>query len=326
MGARRSRQRGRAVNGVLLLDKPIGMSSNQALQQVKRLFEARKAGHTGSLDPLASGLLPVCFGHATKLSAFLLDADKRYEVTCRLGQRTDTGDAEGKVVAESDPSHVSEATLRKAIEGFRGPIEQLPPMYSALKHNGQRLYKLAREGIEVERKPRPVTIHGLELIELKHEYASMQVHCSKGTYVRTLVEDIAATLGTHAFVTALRRTAAGPYGARQEGGEADRLEGDVPAPDLLTMTGLEALKARAEQDGQDGLDALLLPVDSAIAQWPPVKLRPESAQYLKNGQPVLVPQAPSEGWVRLYEEDSSFLGMGRITEDGRVAPKRLFQH
>ncbi len=304
MGRRRP-PKGRNVSGILLLDKPAGLTSNEALQKVKRLYRARKAGHTGSLDPLASGLLPICFGEATKVSGFLLDADKHYVVRCRLGERTTTGDAEGEVVERRPVEGVTPAAIEQALAGFRGPIEQTPPMYSAVKHEGQRLYKLARQGVEVERKPRTVVIHELVLRALEDDEMELEVRCTKGTYVRTLVEDIGEALGVGAHVVALRRLGVGPYGS----------EG---------MVGLDELKALAEQ-GFDALDARLLPIESALTQWPQVTLTPDAAFYLRQGQAVLVPHAPTSGWVRLYQGDngSRFIGMGQVLDDGRVAPKRL---
>jgi tRNA pseudouridine55 synthase len=293
----------RRVNGILLLDKPSGMTSNAALQAVKRLYHARKAGHTGSLDPLATGLLPLCFGEATKVSGFLLDADKRYRVVCKLGERTTTGDAEGEVLEQRPVENVTGASLRKMLEGFVGEIEQIPPMYSAVKHKGERLYKLARQGVEVEREARKVDIHSLELRDFSPPVFEIDVHCSKGTYVRTLVEDIGELLGCGAHVTALRRLAVGPFDDSQ----------------LIDMETLEAKAA----ESMAALDKLLLPMESGLAQWPGVRLSGDAAFYLRQGQPVLVPQAPTEGWVRLYEGESRFLGMGEILDDGRVAPRRL---
>jgi tRNA pseudouridine55 synthase len=303
MGRRRAK--GRDVNGILLLDKPSGITSNAALQQVKRLYFARKAGHTGSLDPLASGVLPICMGEATKVSAFLLDADKRYRVRCQLGVRTATGDAEGEIVASRAVDRYSRAQLESVLDQFRGSIEQIPPMYSALKHQGQRLYKLARQGVEVERQPRPVEIYALLLTGLGDDWIDIDVHCSKGTYVRTLVEDIGERLGCGAHVSELRRTGVGPY---DETG-------------LVTITTLEELK----QSDLAAMDGLLLPIESALTQWPGVELSNDAAFYLQQGQPVLVPRAPTSGWVRLYERDHTFLGMGEILDDGRVAPRRLMK-
>jgi tRNA pseudouridine55 synthase len=303
MGRRRSK--GRNVEGILLLDKPVGLTSNQALQTVKGLYRARKAGHTGSLDPLADGLLPLCFGSATKISAFLLDADKHYKVRARLGVKTTTADAEGEVIEERPVPSLDDAALEKVLDRFRGEIQQLPPMYSALKHQGERLYNLARKGIEVEREPRTVVIHELRLLSLELPDMELDVHCSKGTYVRTLAEDIGEALGCGAHVTALRRTGVGPY----DDGSA------------VTLTELEE---RAEH-GLHTLDELLLPVESALANWPEVHLIADAAYYLGKGQPVLVPKAPTEGWVRLYADGGRFIGVGEILDDGRVAPRRLLQ-
>lgn len=303
MGRQRQRQRGRNVQGILLLDKPVGITSNAALQQVKRLFNARKAGHTGSLDPLADGLLPVCLGAATKVSAYLLDADKHYRVRIKLGVTTTTADAEGEVLETRPATDISEQNITAVLERFRGEIQQLPPMYSALKHKGERLYKLARQGIEVEREPRPITIHALSLVKCELPEFELDVHCSKGTYVRTLAEDIGEALGCGAHVVALRRTGVGPFSA----------EGWVE---------LAALEEMAKE-GPQALDGLLLPIDSAVAAWPEVQLSNDAAYYLRQGQPVLVPQAPTEGWVRLYADGGMFIGVGEIQTDGRVAPRRL---
>ncbi len=302
---RRQRQRGRAVNGILLLDKPVGITSNDALQQVKRLFDARKAGHTGNLDPMASGLLPICFGEATKVSAFLLDADKHYRGVCKLGQRTNTGDAEGEVIESRPVVGVTEARVREVLESFLGEIEQIPPMHSAIKHQGQPLYKLAHQGIEVERQPRRVTIYALELLGLNGDELEIDVHCSKGTYIRTLAEDIGAALGCGAHLNQLRRTGAGPF---QEAGAVT----------------LEQLKQMVMEGGQERLDALLLPVEEALAACPVVNLTANLSYYVRQGQPVLVPQAPTHGLVRLFGPDGDFVGVGHVLDDGRVAPKRLF--
>ena len=301
----RRRVRGRDVNGILLLDKPSGITSNEALQQVKRLYFAKKAGHTGSLDPLASGVLPICLGEATKVSAFLLDADKRYEVRCQLGVKTTTADAEGEVISTRPVEDYTEAQIEAVLEQFRGDIEQIPPMYSALKHEGQRLYKLARQGVEVEREPRPVVIHDLTLTGRGDDWLDIAVHCSKGTYVRTLVEDIGEQLGCGAHVSALRRTAVGPYGDDK----------------LVTLEELEAIKEKDKR----ATDDLLLPVETALSQWPAVNLSADAAFYLRQGQAVLVPRAPTSGWVRLYEGEHTFLGMGEILDDGRVAPRRMMK-
>ncbi len=301
----RRRNTGRPVHGILLLDKPDGLTSNDALQQVKRLFKARKAGHTGSLDPLATGVLPICLGEATKASAFLLDADKRYQVVCKLGERTETQDAEGDIIETRPVGDYSDADIEAVLSKFRGPQEQIPPMYSAVKHEGQRLYKLARQGIEVERKPRSIVIHELSVVSWESPYLEIEVHCSKGTYVRTLADDIGEALGCGAHVTGLRRTGVGPYDASE----------------LVTLERLEAVA----DEGLGALDGLLLPVETALAHWPGVNLNGDAAFYLRQGQPVLVPKAPTSGWVRLYEGESRFLGMGEILDDGRVAPRRLMK-
>lgn len=300
---RRQRQKGREVHGILLLDKPTGVTSNEALQEAKHIYKARKAGHTGSLDPLASGLLPICLGEATKASGFLLDADKHYRMTCRLGERTTTGDAEGDILETRPVGSFSVADIQSVLHKFLGSIQQIPPMYSAVKHQGERLYKLARRGMEVDREPRTVMIRELELLNMALPDLDLNIRCSKGTYVRTLAEDIGAMLGCGAHVVSLRRLGVGPY---DETG-------------MITMENLKKLAAQ----GFEGLDALLLPVESALSQWPGVRLSSDAAFYLRQGQPVLVPHAPTSGWVRLYQGENRFLGMGQILDDGRVAPKRL---
>ncbi len=300
---RRRRPRGRVVNGILLLDKPLGITSNDALQKVKHLFFAQKAGHTGSLDPLADGMLPICFGIATRLSAFLLDSDKHYHVRVKLGQTTTTADTEGEVLETRPTDGIGREQIEAVLPQFTGLISQLPPMYSALKHKSERLYKLAREGIEVEREPREITIHALELGEVEGDEFELDVHCSKGTYVRTLAEDIGEVLGCGAHVIALRRTGVGPY----------------TGMDMVTMEQVQ----EAALEGDEALDALLLPVDTALSDWPAVQLDADSSYYLKMGQAVVVPRAPTEGWVRLYEGADRFIGVGQIQDDGKVAPKRL---
>ncbi len=293
----------RPVDGLVLLDKPVGWTSNTALQAVKRLYRAKKAGHTGSLDPLASGLLPICLGEATKLSGLLLNADKSYRFTCRLGVITATGDAEGEVLATRPVGPLIREQIEAALRRFTGPIQQIPPMYSAVKRDGQPLYKLARQGIEVERAPREVTVHELRLLRQDAEELECELRCSKGTYVRTLATDLGEALGCGAHVSALRRTAVEPY-------------------DAARMVTLDALRERAER-GLAALDEWLLPPDSAVANWPAVSVSGDSAFYLRQGQPVLVPRAPSQGWLRLYQEGRQFLGIGEILDDGRVAPRRL---
>ncbi len=298
------RRRGRDVNGVVVLDKPPGMSSNDAVQRVKRIYSARKVGHTGSLDPLATGVLPLCLGEATKFSQYLLTSDKTYVATLCLGVSTDSGDADGEVLEERALEDISRERIESALDDFRGDIKQVPSMFSAVKHQGQPLYKLARQGIEIEREARPVTVYRNEIVDYAGDRLTLEVHCSKGTYVRTIAHDLGEQLGCGAHVVALRRTTAGPY---QEG-------------DLVT---LDEMFRMAELDR---LDELLQPVATAVGQWPTVELAAAPAFYLKQGQPVLVPHAPTEGWVRLYElenDDGRFIGVGEILTDGRVAPRRL---
>lgn len=302
----RRRNRGRNISGVLLLDKPEGMTSNKALQEVKFLYKAAKAGHTGSLDPLATGLLPICFGEATKLSAFLLDADKHYRVRVKLGETRTTADAEGEVLEQADPSGVTQELLQQTLNDFLGEQQQLPPMYSAIKHQGERLYKLARKGLEVEREHRAITIHSLQLLDFSLPEFKMDVHCSKGTYVRTLAEDIGKQLGCGAYVSGLRRTGVGPY------------------DDQSMVTLDEVRKAFSDKLFQE-MDDWFLPLESALAEWPQVELSADATFYMKQGQPILVPNAPTSGWVRLYTNETDFLGVGQILDDGRVAPKRLMQ-
>ncbi|MBD3610176.1 MAG: tRNA pseudouridine(55) synthase TruB [Gammaproteobacteria bacterium] len=304
MGRRRVRK-GRPVNGILLLDKPIGMSSNQALQKVKRLFNAQKAGHTGNLDPLATGVLPICLGEGTKVSAFLLDADKRYTGKITLGQRTSTADSEGEVIDTAPIPELNKLQLESVLQQFLGEIEQIPPMYSALKVDGQPLYKLAHKGVEIERKARRIQIYELNLLSFEGDSLEIDVHCSKGTYIRTLAEDIGKALGTVAYLSALRRTVAGPF----------RLE------ECVDMATLEHV---AEDKGPEQLDEFLAPMESALEDWPDVVLSENAAFFLGQGQPVVVPNAPTEGMVRLFDKSERFLGVGIISDDGKVAPKRLF--
>ncbi|MGB0211739.1 tRNA pseudouridine(55) synthase TruB [Algiphilus sp.] len=294
----------RDVNGILLLDKPEGLSSNHALQRVRRLYSAAKAGHTGSLDPLATGMLPVCFGPSTKLSHYLLDADKQYTVGVAVGQRTSTGDAEGGVVAHSDARPPRER-MESALAGFIGPVQQIPPMHSAVHHQGRRLYEIAREGGEVERAARTVTIHALEILDWSPERFTLRVRCSKGTYVRTLVEDLAASVGTEAHVARLHRDAVSPF----------------PGDALRTMAEIEA----AAEQGAEALDALLLPPSAALADWPGVALDAARAFYLSRGEAVRVASAPSAGRVAIYGPGDVLLALGEINADGMVAPRRMMQ-
>jgi tRNA pseudouridine55 synthase len=294
----------RKVAGIVLLDKPAGLTSNRALQAVKRLFGAEKAGHTGSLDPLATGLLPVCLGSATKVAGLLLDARKSYRVSAKLGAATDTGDAEGQIVAESPAPARSRDAALAVLARFVGAIEQVPPMYSALKHRGRRLYTLARRGEEVVRAPRAITIHALELEEIAWPMLRFRVECSKGTYVRSLVTDIARELGTLGHVTALRRLAVGPYS------EAE-------------MIGIERLEALAAE-GFERLDRVLLAADTALTGWPTVALNAEQARLLGNGQRVPAEAGWPAGRVRLYGPEQVFLGVGNVLASGELKSQRLF--
>jgi len=301
------RRKGRRVDGILVLDKPAGMSSNRALQAAKRLYSAAKAGHTGSLDPLATGVLPLCFGEATKFSRFLLDADKTYASTFILGVTTATGDAEGEVLNETDASSVSESRVAEALARFRGEIEQVPPMYSAIKQDGRPLYKLARAGREVERKSRRVTIYELELSAFRagaHPEVDVRMNCSKGTYVRTLAEDLGGLFGCGAHVGALRRTGSGPF----------------DESDVVSLATLEVLR---ENEVFREMDALLRPLDAALGDLPLVRVSEAGGFYVRRGQPVLAPGSPPGGMVRMSLESGEFLGIGEILDDGRVAPRRL---
>ncbi|NHA14549.1 tRNA pseudouridine(55) synthase TruB [Thioalkalivibrio sp. XN279] len=291
-----------AVDGVVLLDKPRGLSSNIALQKVKRLFGARKAGHTGSLDPLASGLLPICLGQATRFSGFLLDAAKAYQVGARLGTRTATGDTEGDVVEQCPWEGIDADALRSVLEGFRGRISQVPPMYSALKQGGERLYRKARRGEEVERPPRPVEIHALELVSWDPPAFTLEVSCSKGTYVRTLVEDIARAAGSCAHVTALRRVGAGPFTAEA----------------MHSLAELEALAAR----GPDELGGVVLSADTALSALPAVSLSEEDVLRLVRGQVVDAAPGSAGGLLRAYGP-TGFLGLVERDGAGHVRAKRL---
>jgi tRNA pseudouridine55 synthase len=291
----------RAINGVLLLDKPLGFSSNQALQKVKWLFSAAKAGHTGTLDPLATGLLPICLGEATKFAQYVTDADKTYLATLKLGVTTNTGDAEGEVLV-TKPVTITRAQFESACAKFTGEISQTPPMYSALKHEGKALYEYARAGVDIERKARLVTIQTITVDALEADVATITVTCSKGTYIRTLAEDIGALLDCGAHLIGLRRTETAGYVLKQS----------------ITVEQLEALTVEAR-------DALLLPVDSAIESLPKIILNADSSHYLAQGQAVWQSGKTPEGDLRLYSENNQFLGLGFLQDDGKIAPKRLIQ-
>ena len=294
------RRKGRDVHGVVLLDKPPGWSSNQAVQKVRGLFQARKAGHTGSLDPFATGMLPICLGEASKTAGFMLDASKTYRARAELGRATATGDIEGETVREAPLPDAGAGDVREVLAGFLGDSEQVPPMYSALKHQGQPLYRLAREGRTVERQPRRITVHALELLTWKPPVLEFRVHCSKGTYIRTLAEDIAAALGSCAHLRELRRLAVEPF--RED--------------DMITLEALEGLAADAR------LDDCLLPPDAGLAGWPVVRLDATAEGRFAHGNPVRC-EAAEPGPVRVYTDGGRLLGLGERDADGSLRPRRL---
>lgn len=294
-------RRGEDLHGMLLLDKPAGRSSNQALQDVKRIYSARKAGHTGNLDPFATGMLPVCFGEATKTAGFMLDADKTYRATALLGTKTTTGDIEGEPLREAPVPELTRDEIEAAMAGFIGEIEQIPPMHSALKHEGQPLYKLAREGKEVVRKPRKVTIREFRLEDWESPRLTFSVRCSKGTYVRTLAEDLAESLDTCAHLETLRRLTVAPF---EESG-------------MVTMERIS--RARDENKHMD----LLLPLDAGLSTWPRVEITEGQAARFTHGNPVMI-DGQEPGLVRVYEQDGKILGIGEVMSDSQTHPKRLF--
>lgn len=296
----------RPVDGVLLLDKPAGLTSNQALMRVRHLYQADKAGHTGSLDPLATGLLPVCLGEASKFTQYLLDADKVYRTRIRLGQRTATGDAEGEVLEERPVPALDAAAIEGVLARFRGQIDQVPSMFSALKKDGRPLYELARKGIEVERPARRVTIHRLDLLRVDGSEWELEAHVSKGTYIRSLAEDIGACLGCGAHVVMLRRLSLGPF----------------TAPVMVTLPQLEQVLA---EGGHAAVDCLLLPTWAGLADWPRVTLSETTAYYFLQGQPVRTPGVPQDGSMLVFEEGGRFLGLGEVDAEARVAPRRLIR-
>ncbi|QHQ20618.1 tRNA pseudouridine(55) synthase TruB [Pectobacterium brasiliense] len=306
----RPRRRGRDIHGVLLLDKPQGVSSNDVLQKVKRIFNANRAGHTGALDPLATGMLPICLGEATKFSQYLLDSDKRYRVIARLGQRTDTSDADGNVIEERAIGF-SATDLEQALEGFRGTTQQVPSMYSALKYQGRKLYEYARQGLTVPREAREITVYELQFIRWEGDELELEIHCSKGTYIRTIIDDLGEKLGCGAHVIYLRRLQVATY----------------PTERMVTLEQLAALSEQAQTQElpiSQSLDPLLMPMESPVIDFPEVNLTPVVAGYLKLGQAVQAANVPSNGMVRITEGDEhKFIGMGEIDSDGRVAPRRL---
>jgi tRNA pseudouridine55 synthase len=289
----------REMSGVLLLDKPLGISSNQALQIVKRLYQAAKAGHTGSLDPLATGLLPICFGEATKFSHFLLDANKSYRALIKLGATTTTADAEGEILT-THPVNVTLAEVQATLKQFIGEIKQVPPMYSALKHEGKALYEYARAGLELERAAREVTIFDIQLHSLNDDFLGLTVVCSKGTYIRTLAEDIGAALGCGAHLAGLRRLTTAHFDLQ----------------DAYTIESLESMTVETR-------DQLLLTSDAAIENLPQVTIDDDSVFYLMRGQEVWKSGLSQTGLFRIYSEQGQFLGIGEQTSAGNIAPRRL---
>ncbi len=296
----------RRVDGILLLDKPLGMSSNAALQQVRVLFAALKAGHGGSLDPLASGMLPICFGQASKVCGALLSGNKTYRVTAKLGQRTATGDAEGDVIEEKPVPVIDRPALQTLLQQFLGAQTQVPPMYSALKHQGERLYDIARRGESVERPARTIQILKIELLRWSPELNEfdLDVTCSKGTYIRTLIEDIGVALGTVAFVGSLHRTSVEPF-------------------DPSAMYTLSRLQSLGEQ-GFEGLDALLAPPESALSRWPEIELDEENERRLLFGQRIRVSGRPDAAILCAYGPGRRFLGVVEADGEDFLRPKRLF--
>jgi len=291
------------MNGIFLLDKPLNISSNAALQKVKRLFRAKKAGHTGSLDPLATGMLPICFGDATKFCQYLLDSDKTYSVTMKLGVRTTTSDAEGEIISTRPVPNFTVETINTAFNFFRGETQQIPSMFSALKHNGVPLYEYARKGITIERPSRTIKIYELILLSVENDYVSFTVKCSKGTYVRTIVDDFGEQLGCGAHVTKLRRLSVGPY----------------PESGMMTIEKLESLI----QADNFSANNILLSMDSAVTHWPAVLFSSAHTTALKQGQSVISPDAPHSHWIRLIDHHGEFFGIGEVLSDGKIVSRRL---
>lgn len=297
------RKKGNDVNGILLLDKPLGRSSNSALQKVRYLFNAKKAGHTGSLDPLATGVLPICFGEASKVTAYLLSSDKCYTCTAQLGVTTTTGDKEGDVLQTREIKPFDNNDIENILKSFRGDIEQIPPMYSALKHNGQPLYKLARQGIEIKRKARKITIYKLDMLESTDDTITLNIKCSKGTYVRTLAQDIGEALGCGAHLSMLRRTEVSPF-------------------DCSKLYSIEEIEQLSEEKK---LEETLLPIDSALPHLPVITLNNEEASLIQNGLKIDRENIPHTSLIRLYLESGEFIGIGRYSSDKKLAPKRLMR-
>jgi tRNA pseudouridine55 synthase len=297
------RKHGLDVHGIILLDKPVGISSNRALQRVRGIFKARKAGHTGSLDPFATGMLPVCLGEASKTAAFMLEAGKHYRATALLGEATTTGDVEGEVIQQCPLPTLETEQLKQTLQQFVGEIKQVPPMYSALKHEGKPLYEYARAGIEIDRPARPVNIHRIDLVEWQSPRLTFDVHCSKGTYIRTLAEDIAKALGSCAHLIELRRQVVEPFGA-------------------FPMQTLEQLQEALEQDV---LYDFLLPIDIGIPGWPRVELDVEQQVKFSHGNQFEYSIAGIKpGMVRVYGLLDNLLGLADLSLDGVLKPARVF--
>ncbi len=307
------RKRGRPLHGVLLLDKHAGVSSNKALQQVKRLYDAQKAGHTGSLDPLATGMLPICFGEATKLSQFLLNADKSYLAQIKLGETTDSADSDGELLETKPvPQNLNIHSVDRVCQQFVGHQMQVPPMVSAIKVNGQRLYKLAREGITVEREPRAVILHRIEVLDVQDAVITLSVSCSKGTYIRSLATDIGSSIGCGGHIQMLRRTHVSPFENQH-------------------MYSLETLQDHAE------LDDLLLPIDVGLSHLAKVTLKDDLLRAFQQGQQVPVSglvdeneskiheNSPCEAPIRIYSQAGRLLGLGRLAEVDLIAPFKVIQ-
>ncbi|MHC8441586.1 MAG: tRNA pseudouridine(55) synthase TruB [Candidatus Eutrophobiaceae bacterium] len=302
--APRNKKHGRSINGILLLDKPAGSTSNQVLQKVKRLYHANRAGHSGNLDGPATGMLPICLGWATKCCQYLLDADKCYRAICRLGVRTNTADMSGSVIDRGAIPVFDKAKLSEILQGFCGEVSQIPPMYSAIKHQGRRLYELAGKGEVVERKARTVRIHEIHLLSIAEETFEIDVRCSKGTYIRVLAEDIAVALGSIGCLDTLRRIYSSPF-------NEDR------------MYSLEELEEVAEEGGHEALDALLLAPERALPDWSEVQLPPEIMRYFFQGQAVTAPNLPRSGLVRVHDRNGRMVAIGEMCDDGRVTPRKI---
>ncbi len=306
MGRRRTK--GRDISGLLLLDKPEGLTSNRALQDVKNIFFAKKAGHTGSLDPIATGILPICFGEATKFSQFLLNTDKKYLVTCKLGEKTNSADRQGEVIATAIVPKLNEKQILKELDKFLGKSEQIPPMHSAIKIDGQPLYKLAHQGKEVARKPRPIEVYSFKLIDiLSADKLLLEVHCSKGTYVRTLIENLGDNLGCGAHVTELRRTGFG----------------DFDISETVTIDKIKELHAKDDKFAE--LNKLVLPVFDTLRDFDIIELSSDEKFYITQGQAIRTNETAKTDLVRMFQ-GQEFIGVGEILDDGRLSPKRLISN